>query len=474
MADSVQHLPGYRLELKMPRDLQSDAVLEPDVLVPRDGAEHAEPFRLTTVPGDTWGRGYLGIPSGRRGTLDLRSRKVTVGGVSVNLLDPRLADDDAVRWLTQFLGDANGNPQLAARLRGEMWQTLDGGCSWDPYFVGRSVRATKPSPAEYALELQDMAGELQRDCFVGPPHASVDYAQLAPLLPYGLVEAWNGFDAIPGMAPGLKATAADGRPQIRVSGSSKWDRYTLICADLRARAELEAQSKRIVSLQAIVLDYAGERVKVRVRNPATDAEGWFWLRRIIAQRNVEGHFVARQLYLAELAFPLTTWATLGATDAALEYACYANDALGDTGALLIGPVHPVKYLRDLVDGKFGYLDDAGAVRRQVPRDDTARSGTSSSPTSRSGASRSSGGRRRASTRRSRGSSQDERAGVRVRRRGVLHADRRAAAERVPLAAGAHRTTMSSRRRARKTGSRTPPARSRASASAGPTTARSTW
>jgi hypothetical protein len=363
---SIQHLPGYRLELRMPRDLQSDPVTEPDVLVPRPGAAHGEAFRLTTLADDDWGRGYLGLPSGRRGTLDLRSRKVTVGGVGVNLLDPRVADDNAVRWLTQFLGDANGNPQLAARLRAQMWQTLDDGCSWAPYFAGRTARATKPTPPEYGLELEDMASELQRDCFVGPPHASVDYAQLAPLLPYGLITEWAGC-AAKGPAPATKATTS-GRRRLVVRRSAEWDKYLILCADLRARGAF-LDLGRVVSSFTIGI-FSGERVKVRVRNPATDAAGWFWLRQLKVQPSANGHWVATELVVDELAIVLNTWAALGADGAALEFACYANDALCDTGALLIGPVHPVRYLRDLVDGKFGYLDANGNVRRQVPRSTT--------------------------------------------------------------------------------------------------------
>lgn len=376
MSTSTSHLVGYRLELRAPRDLQSDPVTEPDVLTPRAGALHSDAFRLTTLPGDGWGRGYLGLPSGRRGTLDLRTRKVDIGGVGLTMLDPRLADDDAERWLAQFLGDANGNPQLAAQLRALLWETRDGGCSWERYFTGRTTEASKPSPPEWALQLTDMAAELQRDVFVGHPHASVTYARVASLLPYGLRAAWNGFPATAPILPGIKATAADGLGQVRVRGSNFIDRYVILQEDLRARGTvtgLGAPTRLDGTDPSFTLSYEGERVKVRLRNPDTAAEGWFWLRRLTVQRNVEDHYVARQIYVEPLdpaAVGYATWASLGADGSDLEYELTPGDGLSESGALLIDRVHPVTLLKDLIDGKFGYLDLDGSVRRQVPRDTT--------------------------------------------------------------------------------------------------------
>jgi hypothetical protein len=375
MSESVSHLVGYRLELRAPRDQQSDPVTEPDVLTPRSASEHTDAFRLTTLADDSWGRGYLGIPGDRRGTLDLRTRKVDVGGIGVTLLDPRLADDDAVRWLTQFLGDANGDPQLAARLRAIFYRTLDAGCSWEPYFTGRTVTASKPSPPEYRLQCTDMASELQRDCFVGRPHSSITYAQFAPLLPYGRISAWADLPVTPGPGPALKAT--DGTlGRLRVQGSNYWDRFTLLQEELRARGTVYAvgaPTRMDGTDPTITLKYEGERVKVYVINPATEADGWFWLRKLTVQRNVEDHYVARQLYVEPLdseAEGYATWASLGADGAQLYYYAVPGDGLTEASPLLIGPVHPVELMRDLVDGKFGYLAQDGAVRRQVPRDST--------------------------------------------------------------------------------------------------------
>ena len=352
----------------MPRDLQSDISTEPDVLIPRAGAAHADPFRVTTLGADAWGRGYLDIPSGRRSKLNLRDRKVDVGGMMLSLLDKRLGSDNLERWITAgFLGDAQGVEQLGARLKVKVWQSLDGGCSFDPLYTGRTFKASKASRTKYNFELRDMASELQRDCFVGPPHADIDYAYPAPLLPYGLMVPFAGLPATPGPGPGLKATDSFASGRIRVQGSNLWDRYTLITEDLRQRASLNADSKNVLGLQVTYMLFDGERCKVFVTNGTTS--GWFWLRRILAQVNAEGHFVARQIWVDELAAGSAgriTWASLGADGAALRYYVVANDKLSEQGALLIGPVHPVRLMKDLVDGKFGYLNADGSVRRNVP------------------------------------------------------------------------------------------------------------
>src|SRR5205809_7667335 len=103
-------LPAYRLTLYAPR---STDPAEATVLTPPGGAAHSDPFQVTTLPSLVGWKPYLDLPAGRTGRINVLDRSVDVGTMSFDLLDKSLVPgSNLTRWVSAFLGDASGDPQL--------------------------------------------------------------------------------------------------------------------------------------------------------------------------------------------------------------------------------------------------------------------------------------------------------------------------------------------------------------------------
>ena len=125
---------GYRLRLfDMPLYATGSTVLTPAA-----GAVHNEPFAVTTLPsGSIAGyQPYMRPPKGSRGQLDIRAGRSTVGTYTVDILDKRLGTGNDERWMTAFIGDVNSKLTIIGK-KGVIEETLDGGATWSPFFIGR-------------------------------------------------------------------------------------------------------------------------------------------------------------------------------------------------------------------------------------------------------------------------------------------------------------------------------------------------
>jgi hypothetical protein len=168
-----QMLPVYRMTVFAP--LTTDST-ESTPLSPVAGAPHADQFKVATSEGIAGFKPYLGMPTGRRGRIDLMSKKTDTGEISFDLLDARVAPGgtNAVRWVTAFVGSAHELPQFT-RLRVLVEESLDGGVTWINFFVGRLVRiGVKPgSRAMMSITVRDLSADMAFDAFVGMPHEIV-------------------------------------------------------------------------------------------------------------------------------------------------------------------------------------------------------------------------------------------------------------------------------------------------------------
>ena len=117
---------------------RSDDASETTVLTPIAGAPHSDQFKIATRTGVVGFQPYMDFPTGRRGKIDLLSKKTDVGELSFEIIDmrPPAGGANATRWVTAFIGEKEGIPRFA-RLKCYIEESLDGGVTWNPFFTGR-------------------------------------------------------------------------------------------------------------------------------------------------------------------------------------------------------------------------------------------------------------------------------------------------------------------------------------------------
>lgn len=100
-------LPVYRATVYAPKS--TDAT-ETTVLTPIAGAPHTDAFKIATAEGVFGFKSYMGMPSGRRGRIDVLSKKTDIGQLGFDVLDQRTTPggSNAQRWVTAFIGDNRG------------------------------------------------------------------------------------------------------------------------------------------------------------------------------------------------------------------------------------------------------------------------------------------------------------------------------------------------------------------------------
>jgi hypothetical protein len=154
------------------------------VITPATGAPHSEAFRITTLPsGSVAGYApYMRVPKGNRGSLDVRAGTSTVGQYSVEILDARVSTANDSRWVTAFIGDTNSNLTIIGK-KTVIEESLDGGTTWNPFFVGRINNITLNSNLTYVFELGDPLELLKDTIFNTEP--AVSYSSFKSILPVG-------------------------------------------------------------------------------------------------------------------------------------------------------------------------------------------------------------------------------------------------------------------------------------------------
>jgi hypothetical protein len=187
-APSEETRVAYRMTVYAP---PVDGGPEIDVLRPRAGSPHADPFQVTTEasPPSGW-KPYLSLKSNRRGELDPKTFHAEAGEIIVEVLDARLAPQDNVtRWASAFIGDERGRTWLQG-LRAVLEVSLNGGSRWDPWFAGRIAVPAAPAASENGpvlrFQVRDHRVEEYRAVFTGCPHPSQwSFCRPSPLLPIG-------------------------------------------------------------------------------------------------------------------------------------------------------------------------------------------------------------------------------------------------------------------------------------------------
>ena len=182
--------PAYRLTLYAPRSVDPT---EATILTPPGGAAHSDPFKVTTQRNVTGWKPYLGFPRGRTGRVDMLTRATDVGTMAFDIVDAALTPGtNAIRWVTAFLGNANGDPQLGG-LKCFAEESTDGGTTWTAFWTGYVKALALNGRGSYTLTVRDMMYELTKlPLFKQPPHASITYAGRPLLMPVGIIGSSYG------------------------------------------------------------------------------------------------------------------------------------------------------------------------------------------------------------------------------------------------------------------------------------------
>lgn len=205
----MKYSPAYRAAVYAPRSIDAT---ETTVLTPRAGAPHAEPFLVATVQLAGY-KPVLQLPIGARGRIDPITCKRDIGSLSLELLDQRtlMGGSNAQRWVTAFVGDAEGLPQLAG-CKVYVEQALDWNPAtqigtWTPFFTGRILKPSQSGRLRITLALRELTEDLKGELFSRAPDPSITYAAQAHLWPITRPRAYGPLPA-PAMARGTIGTSS--------------------------------------------------------------------------------------------------------------------------------------------------------------------------------------------------------------------------------------------------------------------------
>lgn len=347
-------LPLYRLTLYLPR--VEDAT-EATVLTPAAGAPHSDQFIVTTASGVAGAQPYLELPTGRVGSFDPVSRKLSVGNLSISLLDPRTTAGgaNASRWATAFVGDAKGRLRLKG-CKFLLERALDGNsASLAPYFAGRVRDVTLDGVQRLKLDLKDTADSLQRNCFTGVPDATITNAAMAALMPIGVPITFGNITATPRLTGTLSGAFTVANPAVRTA------KLTLDATQSGWWAAMITKA-----LSDFAQGGAPRLVVATVPGVGNVTLEWH-ARFVISTRLITGgsaikHFALDSIFVTtRVGDPVGNIPTLTTTGVTFYIAPPADQPPSKSVPLLINDVHPVQLAADIIDGKYSVTSSGATV-----------------------------------------------------------------------------------------------------------------
>jgi len=198
------------------------------VLTPAPSSSHSSSFKITSFQsGSVAGFApYMRIPQGNPGEFNLETARSSVGTYTVEMLDARTvtsASNNANRWVTAFIGDANAKLSIIGK-KGYIEETTDSGSTWNPFFVGRINSINLTSPLTYAFEFGDSLEILKQKIFSLPPNVS--YASFKSALPIGGITNTISLSS----ASFISASTPLAISNVRWSGPTATDRWITLTA----------------------------------------------------------------------------------------------------------------------------------------------------------------------------------------------------------------------------------------------------
>jgi hypothetical protein len=373
------YAPVYRLTVYAPRSVDT---AEATVLTPAAGAPHADAFQVATKTGIAGFQPYLQPPRGRRGRIEPLTRTLDIGELTFELVD-RTINGNTKRWVTAFLGNVKGRPQLVG-LKVLVEESLDGGATFATFFTGRVFRLAL-GKVRATLSVRDQIEEAKMPVFVGRAHSSLTYVARTSLLPIGGMDADFGM-----MKPVLPLTGV----MNFVTGTTPNMGFVQLDAVSMGRSDNLITSTLLHGLaqgSRILAGYfpgPGElpnfsgTLRARVKNLTSGSTGDF---KVGALNCIQGpgglHMRVAGANLQELDLNDYGYLALPGNGTNVEISLWIDDAPSKDNPLLLNDVHPVQLLTDLAAGKFGYLYRSpeslpgakvyGDVKRTVPQSNFA-------------------------------------------------------------------------------------------------------
>jgi hypothetical protein len=386
------HQPAYRAYVftasGMARNADGSINLDGSTfLTPRDATIHSDAFKVASIQGVSGFQPYLEIPKGRKGHIDPLKRTTDTGQITLVLLDKRTGTDNLTRWVTAFLGDAEGRDQVLG-LPVYIEESLDGGSVWTPWFTGKVYVNGLRDRLHTSLTLRDNADDMGAPIFVTRPESSITYAEMASLLPTGLLEDYAQFQKVAKIPATVRTKTVTG------AGSFRY-----LDIDHKSIGNTNADDQALVITQGLVgvatkQELLGQNLldlteRVRVKATVTSGGGagstgeflmvpaWLIsgqggtpLGPFTAKKNGQGHYEARNVWIDEVDVSDPNYLAIPADTTTVDIYLIPRTDPSEEAPLLIDDVHPVQLWADILDGKFGRLDVSGDPVDTFPRDVT--------------------------------------------------------------------------------------------------------
>lgn len=351
--------PAYRITVYAPRDVDQT---EATVLTPASSAPHSDAFQLASIGGVAGFVPYLGLPTGRNGRFDPLTKKTDIGSITFELYDIRTAASNIARWVTAFVGDETGYTRLKG-LKVYAEESLNGGTSWSPYFVGRIQDFSLKNALTFALTIREASDELKYQVFVGKPHSSIGYEAQPMVLPIGISAAYANLNS--GSRYRGFPTKHGNYTEWEVDTPSRTDNVLTSLFGKTNRNLLVNDFDPVQTIAFAVSSGAFSDFKMQVYNDYASGDpqlfsGSFNLFFIHSQ--TFGAWKARRpeaIYVKELPVnhPEYTPLTRFTNGVRYRFSVHAMEdaTISEDNPLLLNNIHPITLLKDIVTGSFGYL-----------------------------------------------------------------------------------------------------------------------
>lgn len=372
--------PIVRLRVYAPPSVDAT---ELTVLTPAPGAPHGEPFQVATAEGVPGYRALLEMPHGRRGAFDVITKRTDFGELTYRILDQRLGDANAARWLTAFAGDAAGRPILL-NCRAVADLSLDGGASWEAFHVGRIEDVTFTDPLFAMLTVRDETDRFDELLFTGAPHASVTYARPPAVLPLqpppGTIGEYLTLSAVVDYGVGwagyfvlnVDESQTPVRGNVVSDGLARIARYETPASGFQRHRYTYAP--RINRSTTGTPDYGVGASTLRARLRWSGGSGDFAVSDVWVKHSgsaPDSFYRAVFIGCWELPSGDLGYAARPSNGTAVKLTLIADTEASTAAPLIITGADPLTLWQDVLAGKFSRLLSTGAVRRTIPFDAAA-------------------------------------------------------------------------------------------------------
>ena len=346
--------PQMRTTAYAPRSIDPT---EATILTPGAGAPHSDQFLIATHDiGGSWKAGYMKLPTGRRGTFDPLKQDNAHGTLTIEIIDTKLAfGQEAQRWVSAYLDRLSG-----AKVKVE-WRT-DPAAAFADFWVGRCLKASLARIGAIALQIGDMSEDLEDRLNMRRPHPSATGLVTPLVLPVGVSGTYGPITSYNGKGPLVGTVKSSGKTRyIELDAKSGGRSDNVVTAKLAAKARIRslilglnfgrAQAARGLRIRASVSGGFSNKEFIPVKFEAIGKD-----------------HLSRVATIAFEAVPTSDpFYQAIDTGSIPDGTTVSFDVREDQEPETLVATTTIQHAKDVLDGYFGYLTEAGAVTRAVAR-----------------------------------------------------------------------------------------------------------